>query len=109
MTFHFYLNHRLLRWPPLYHVAHALHHRNVNTGPWTGISMHPLEHLIYFSLLLLWWVVPVHPVVVVLTGFYQGISPAVSHSGFDQVVLGGGTRVSAGDLFHGSFVPGCMV
>ena len=71
--------------------------------------MHPLEHLIYFSLLLLWWVVPVHPVVVVLTGFYQGISPAVSHSGFDQVVLGGGTRVSAGDLFHGSFVPGCMV
>ena len=33
--------------------------RNTNTGPWTGISMHPLEHVIYFSLFLLWWVVPV--------------------------------------------------
>lgn len=99
-TLHFYLNHRLLHWPPLYHVAHALHHRNVNTGPWTGISMHPLEHLIYFSLFVLWWVVPVHPVVVILTGFYQGISPSVSHSGFDFVELGGGVRVSAGDHFH---------
>lgn len=31
--------------------------------------MHPLEHVIYFSLFLLCWVVPVHPTVVVLTGF----------------------------------------
>lgn len=99
-TLHFYLNHRLLHWPPLYHVAHALHHRNVNIGPWTGISMHPLEHLIYFSLFLLWWVVPVHPVVVILTGFYQGVSPSVSHSGFDFLVLGERTRVSTGDQFH---------
>ena len=42
---HFYANHRLLHVDPLYKWAHALHHRNVNTGPWSGISMHPLEHL----------------------------------------------------------------
>ncbi len=99
-TLHFYLNHRLLHWPPLYRLAHALHHRNVNIGPWTGISMHPLEHLIYFSVFLLWWVVPVHPVIVILSGFYQGISPAVSHSGFGKVLIGERARVSAGDHFH---------
>ncbi len=62
--------------------------------------MHPLEHLIYFSLFLLWWVVPVHPVIVILTGLYQGISPAISHSGFDQLALGRRVRVTAGDQFH---------
>ncbi|MDH3669968.1 MAG: sterol desaturase family protein [Gammaproteobacteria bacterium] len=99
-TLHFYLNHRLLHWPPLYRAAHELHHRNINIGPWTGISMHPLEHVIYFSVFFLWWVVPVHPVIVILTGFYQGISPAVSHSGFEQVVIGRRFRVTAGDHFH---------
>ena len=46
------------------------HHRNVNTGPWSGISMHPIEHLIYFSPVLLWWVVPADPVIIIATGFY---------------------------------------
>ena len=89
-TFHFYLNHHLLHWAPLFRLAHELHHRNANTGPWTGISMHPLEHVIYFSVFALWWVVPVHPVIVILTGLYQGIGPSVSHSGFDQLMLKGG-------------------
>ncbi len=99
-TFHFYLNHRLLHWRPLYRTAHKLHHRNIDIGPWSGISMHPLEHVIYFTVFFLWWVVPVHPVLVILTGFYQGISPAVSHSGFHKLILGGRTKVTAGDYFH---------
>lgn len=99
-TLHFYLNHRLLHWQPLYKISHELHHRNVNIGPWTGISMHPIEHVIYFTLFMLWWVVPVHPVIILLTGFYQGISPAISHSGFDQMILKGRTCVSTGDWFH---------
>ncbi len=99
-TFHFYLNHRLLHFKPLYRVAHERHHRNVNTGPWTGISMHPLEHLIYFSVFLLWWIVPVHPVIIILTGLFQGVSPAVSHSGFDYLKIGSKLRIPTGDNFH---------
>lgn len=99
-TFHFYLSHRALHWKPLYDFAHELHHRNANTGPWTGISMHPLEHLIYFSVFLLWWIVPVHPIIIVLTGLFQGIGPAVSHSGFDYLILGRSIRVTTGDNFH---------
>ena len=99
-TAHFYANHRLLHWDPLYFAAHELHHRNANTGPWTGISMHPIEHVVYFSVFLFWWVVPAHPVVFMVTGFFNGISPSVTHSGFDELVLGGRFRLTAGDQFH---------
>lgn len=99
-TFHFYLNHRLLHWRPLFNIAHDLHHRNANTGPWTGISMHPLEHMVYFSVFLIWWVVPIHPVLLIMTGLYQGASPSISHSGFNRLRLAGGVSVPAGDYFH---------
>ncbi len=99
-TFHFYLNHRVLHWRPLFDIAHDLHHRNGNTGPWSGISMHPVEHLVYFTLFFLWWVVPIHPALLILTGLYQGVSPAVSHSGFNRLKLAGGIDVPAGDYFH---------
>ena len=46
---HFYWVHRLIHWKPLYKAAHYLHHKNVNIGPWAGLSMHPIEHLIYFT------------------------------------------------------------
>jgi len=99
---HFYLNHRLLHVRWFYDHAHYLHHRNVNTGPWTGISMHPLEHLIYFSVFVLWWVVPAHPFIVVLAGLFQGVSPAVSHSGFERFEVGrrGGRTTPGADYFH---------
>lgn len=99
-TLHFYFVHRLLHWQPIYKLAHELHHRNVNTGPWTGISMHPLEHVVYFSLFILWWFVPVHPVIIALTGLFQAISPAFSHSGFDYIRITRNFRVSTGDWYH---------
>ncbi|MXZ81789.1 MAG: sterol desaturase family protein [Gammaproteobacteria bacterium] len=99
-TTHFYFVHRLLHVKPIYDIAHELHHRNVNIGPWAGISMHPLEHLLYFSLFVLWWFVPVHPIIVILTGLFQGASPSVTHSGFDYLDLGKGRKVTVGDYFH---------
>jgi sterol desaturase/sphingolipid hydroxylase (fatty acid hydroxylase superfamily) len=99
-TLHFYFVHRFMHYQPVYRIVHELHHRNINTVPWTGISMHPLEHAIYFSLFVLWWFVPVHPVVIVLTGLFQGIGPAPSHSGFDFIKLGKRFRISTGDWYH---------
>ncbi|MDD9884114.1 MAG: sterol desaturase family protein [Gammaproteobacteria bacterium] len=87
-SLHFYLIHRLLHWPPLYRLAHELHHRNVNIGPWSGISMHPVEHLLYFSPVVLWWVVPADPVIIIATGFFTGLGPAFSHAGFERVRIG---------------------
>ena len=62
--------------------------------------MHPLEHLVYFSVFLIWWVVPAHPIVITLTGFFQALSPAISHCGFEQLELGKRVRIPAGTYFH---------
>ena len=50
---HFYASHRLLHaYKSLYRYVHKVHHRSHNTDPWSGLSMHPIEQLIYFSAML---------------------------------------------------------
>ena len=85
---HFYLVHRLIHWPPLYRTVHRLHHYNVNPGPWSGLAMHPGEHLLYFSGVLIHWVVPSHPVHALFHLVHAGLSPVPGHAGFDKVVVG---------------------
>ena len=85
---HFYLIHRALHWPPFYRAIHALHHNYVNPGPWSGLSMHPLEHLAYFSGVLIHIVLPSHPVHAMFHLFQSALGPAQSHAGFDRIVVG---------------------
>ena len=37
--------HRLLHISALYRFVHSLHHRNIDIEPFSGLSMHPVEHL----------------------------------------------------------------
>jgi sterol desaturase/sphingolipid hydroxylase (fatty acid hydroxylase superfamily) len=99
-SLHFYWIHRLLHWPPLYRFAHSLHHRNINIGPWSGISMHPLEHLLYFSSVILHFVVASSPIHVLYHLTYMAMSPAASHSGYDGLLVNDKKRVELGDFFH---------
>lgn len=46
---HFYWSHRLLHTQPLFNIIHKLHHKSYLVNPLSGLSMHPLEHLVYFS------------------------------------------------------------
>ena len=75
----------------LYDIAHKLHHRNVSPGPWSGLSMHPIEHLIYFSTILLFFFIPAHPIHMINLANRLGVSPAQGHTGFDRLVLGDNT------------------
>ena len=97
---HFYIIHRILHIPIIYKIAHQLHHRNINTGPWSGISMHPIEHIFYFSIIILWAFVPADPFVVVLTGIWFGVGPAQSHAGFNKLVLFKTKTLELADHFH---------
>ena len=90
---HFYLVHRLIHWPPLYRAVHSLHHNNANPGPWSGLAMHPVEHVLYSSAVLLHWVVPWHPLHVIFHLQHLGLAPAQSHAGFDQIVVNANTTV----------------
>ena len=88
---HFYVFHRLLHVKPLYRAVHYLHHQNVNPGPWSGLAMHPAEHLLYFSGALLLWVVPATPLHVLYFVTLVALAPAEGHCGFGRVILGGST------------------
>jgi sterol desaturase/sphingolipid hydroxylase (fatty acid hydroxylase superfamily) len=96
--FHFYWTHRLIHWKPLYKCVHYLHHKNVNPGPWSGLAMHPVEHIIYFSVVLIHWVVPSHPIHFLFNTQLTALEPAGTHHGFEGPVLNG--KVPTGSYSH---------
>lgn len=97
---HFYWTHRLTHWPPLYKSAHYLHHKNINVGPWSGLSMHPIEHIIYFSGVLICWIVPSHPIHMLLHLQHAAFTPAQGHVGFEKLTLKGDNGFGAASYFH---------
>lgn len=99
-SFHFYWIHRLLHWPPLYKIAHSLHHRNINVGPWSGISMHPIEHALFYTNFLIHLVVPSHPLHLMFHGYVQSTHPVFSHSGFENLVIKDNPQLRMGVFFH---------
>ena len=97
---HFYLVHRLIHWPPLYRTVHKLHHYNVNPGPWSGLAMHPVEHLLYFSCVLINWIVPSHPLHAIVNLAHAALSPAPGHVGFDKLVVGKAQTIETDSYDH---------
>lgn len=56
---HFYWTHRLLHTPWLYRNVHKVHHRSFNPNPFSGLSMHWFEQIVYFSAApLIFWCAP---------------------------------------------------
>jgi sterol desaturase/sphingolipid hydroxylase (fatty acid hydroxylase superfamily) len=97
---HFYLIHRLLHWPPLYRAAHSLHHKNVDPGPWSGLAMHPIEHVLYFSGVLLHWLVPSNGLHVVFHLQHLALAPAKGHAGFEKLRFGETAEIATGNYMH---------
>ena len=97
---HFYFIHRLLHWKPLYRVAHAVHHRNVSTGPWSGFSMHPLEHLIYLSNVLIHVLFASHPIHIFFHLQWNAIGAGVSHTGYESLTVRGKPVIYLSPFHH---------
>ena len=98
---HFYLVHRVLHMKFLYKHEHALHHKNIDIGPWSGLAMHPFEHFLYFSGILIHWVALSHPLHAILHVQATGLTPALGHLGFDKYLFRGKTPLSLGQrYFH---------
>jgi sterol desaturase/sphingolipid hydroxylase (fatty acid hydroxylase superfamily) len=87
---HFYFAHRLIHLRPLYKYIHSLHHRNSDTEPFSGLAMHPVEHMYYFTCYGPLLVLPlilgfvVSPFLVFWMGTHCVITPAASHSGYED-------------------------
>ena len=99
-SFHFYAVHLALHQPAIYKYVHAVHHRNVNTGPWSGNSMHPVESTGYFSAMLILLILPAHPVHMVFLGYWLLLGAASSHSGYEAIWVKDRSRLLIGAFFH---------
>jgi sterol desaturase/sphingolipid hydroxylase (fatty acid hydroxylase superfamily) len=97
---HFYFTHRLLHWPPLYRSVHRIHHTNVEIGPWSGLAMHPVEQVVYFSTVVVSWLLAPHPLVALFQIQIAALSPALGHSGFDTLLIGRRFSIASANYFH---------
>ncbi len=68
-------------------------------GPWSGMSMHPVEHLLYFSVVIPHMFVYGHPIHLFFNAQHTGLTPAGGHHGFDGCEGPGPTKYS-GSYFH---------
>ena len=100
ISFHFYWVHRLLHWRPLFKLAHRLHHRNNNVGPWSGLSMHPVEHALFFSSILIHFVIAAHPLHILFHMQHQALTAATSHTGFSGLWVKDKNRLALGTFHH---------
>jgi sterol desaturase/sphingolipid hydroxylase (fatty acid hydroxylase superfamily) len=87
--FHFYCIHRLIHVPVLYKHIHSVHHNSVNPSPWSSLSMHPIEHLLYWSDSLIHLLLPSHPLLFLYGLQITGTGAVVGHVGFDRIEVGG--------------------
>jgi len=83
-SIHFYFAHRFLHYTPLYKQIHSLHHRNTDIEPFSGLCMHPVEHLYYFACTLPSLIFYCSPFAFVWNGIHLLLSPAASHSGYED-------------------------
>jgi sterol desaturase/sphingolipid hydroxylase (fatty acid hydroxylase superfamily) len=93
--FHFYWCHRMIHpwWSGtlatgdlgsfLYKHVHSLHHRSYNPGPWSGLSMHPVEHFFYYTCTLLPLFFRAHPLHFLYAKFHADIAPIGGHDGYE--------------------------
>ena len=97
-SFYFYWIHRLLH-TNIFYRFHALHHRNTDVGPWSGLSMHPIEHLFYFGTVIIHLVLPTAPVHVIFHLMFYALLAVTSHTGFEGLWFRNKKRVHLG-MFH---------
>jgi sterol desaturase/sphingolipid hydroxylase (fatty acid hydroxylase superfamily) len=94
-SLHFYVAHRFSHFRPFYKTFHALHHRNVDVEPFSGLAMHPAEHLYYFTSMFVPIVLQglpglppalmrVSPVVFRYAGCLPILLPGATHSGYED-------------------------
>ncbi|KAL6040280.1 Fatty acid hydroxylase domain-containing protein [Balamuthia mandrillaris] len=68
----------------LYTWVHSLHHKSYNTGPWSGLSMHPIEHIIYYTCTLLPLFFVLHPIHFLANKLHADFAPLGGHDGHDE-------------------------
>ena len=99
-SFYFYCIHRLIHIPVLFRHIHYLHHRNINVGPWSGMSMHPLEQIIFLGSVLIHFLVGAHPVHILFHLQYYFLTAMTTHTGYHGLLIRDRNRLRLGTFHH---------
>lgn len=97
---HFFFIHRAIHWGPLYRWVHSVHHNSINPSPWSSMSMHPVEGLLYFGVAFWLIAVPGHPFLAVHFFTIAAFGAIVGHIGFDRIELPGGASIQPSSYAH---------
>jgi len=83
---HFYIAHRFLHIRSIYTYVHKLHHRNADPEPFSGMTMHPVEHLYYFSNAFTpsLYMSGLSPLIFTWNFIHLTIAPGAGHSGWED-------------------------
>jgi sterol desaturase/sphingolipid hydroxylase (fatty acid hydroxylase superfamily) len=98
--FHFFCIHRLIHTPFLYKWVHSVHHNSVNPSPWSSLSMHPVEHALYFATMFYHLLIPSNPLIALYQLHYAGFGAIPGHVGFDKIEVGDDTAVDSHAYAH---------
>jgi sterol desaturase/sphingolipid hydroxylase (fatty acid hydroxylase superfamily) len=81
---YFYWTHRLMHWKPLFRIAHKTHHLSINPTPFAAYAFHPIEAVIEVGIIpLIAFVIPYHPIALVVFTIYSLLLNVVGHLGFE--------------------------
>jgi len=97
---HFYFTHRLLHTPLFYKRVHCIHHYNIEVGPFSGLAMHPVELVIYFSTVCVQWVLALHPLNALFQLQFAVFNAAMSHTGYEKILLKNDVGIESNSYFH---------
>lgn len=97
---HFAVVHWVLHRGVLYRRIHSVHHRNVNVTPWSGLAMHPLEHVVLFADVWLFGLIPSSPLHMIFAIMHHFVGAPLSHTGYDGIEVGRGRTLAIGDFHH---------
>lgn len=62
--------------------------------------MHPLEHVVFFSSVLIHWLVAAHPLHILFHLQHQALTAATSHTGFESLLVRDKPRLALGRFHH---------
>ena len=97
---HFFCIHRLIHTPFLYKQVHSVHHNSVNPSPWSSLSMHPVEHLLYFATAFYHLIIPSNPIIALYQLHYAAFGAIPGHVGFDKIEVGENGAVDSHAYAH---------
>jgi len=62
--------------------------------------MHPIEHVLFFSSILIHWFIAAHPIHILFHMQHQALTAATSHAGFDALLVNDKKALALGTFHH---------